>query len=80
MGIARQDGMAKGDPRDTFVKDLRNRGTKNGSGGRAARIAVQAVTIAWNAFCEKRELTVIRCVDSAILRVWGTPYQNGNCR
>jgi hypothetical protein len=80
-GIARQDGLAKGDPRDTLLKDFRNRmSTEGGKGNNNQRIVIQSASLAWNAFCEKRELAIIKCLGGAILKVWGTPYQNGNRR
>lgn len=80
-GIARQDGLAKGDPRDTLVKDFRNRmSTEGGKGNNNQRIVIQSASLAWNAFCEKRDLAIIKCVSGAVLKVWGTPFQNGNRR
>ena len=80
-GIARQDGLKKYDPRDTMVKDFRNRALNtDGKGNANQRAVVQSVSIAWNAFCEKRELVMIKCISGAVVRLWGTPYQNGNRR
>jgi hypothetical protein len=80
-GIARQDGLASGDPRNTLIKDFRSRATNDsGKGNSNQRAVIQSVTLAWNAFCEKRELAIIKVVGGAVLRVWGTPYQNGNRR
>lgn len=80
-GIARQDGLASGDPRNTLIRDFRSRANNEaGKGNTNQRAVIQSVTLAWNAFCEKRELAIIKVVGGAILRVWGTPYQNGNRR
>lgn len=80
-GIARQDGLHKGDPRDTLVKDFRNRQTNTaGRGANNPRNVLLTVAKAWNAFCEKRDIAHIKCENNALLRVWGTPYQNGNRR
>lgn len=80
-GIARQDGLLRNDPRDTLVKDFRNRITNaTGKGNNNQRAVVQSVSLAWNAYCEKRDLVIIKCVSGAVIRLWGTPYQNGNRR
>jgi hypothetical protein len=80
-GVARQDGLARGDARDTLVKDFRNRMTNlDGKGNNNQRAVIQSVTMAWNAFCEKREISHIKCSSGAVIKVWGTPFANGNRR
>ena len=81
QGIARQDGLSRGDPRATLLIDFRNRvSNTSGKGNQNQRSVVQSITLAWNAFCEKRELAIVKCVTGATIKVWGTPYQNGNRR
>lgn len=80
-GIARDDGLKKGDPRDTLLKDFRSRGSNDrGQSNNNQRAVVLTATLAWNAFCEKRELVMIKIVNGAQIKLWGTPYQNGNRR
>lgn len=73
-GAANNDGLRRGDPRHTLLRDAETRVLRSGS----ARQAVQAPSIAWNAFFEGRELKVIKCIDGAPIIVLGTPYRKGN--
>lgn len=79
-GLASDDGLSKGDPRHTLLRDFRNRrkNTKETGTNYNQRAVLQTAAISWNAFCEKRELLIIKCLSGATLKVWGTPYQNGN--
>ena len=72
-GVAGNDGLKKGDPRHALIADFMNRAMTTNS-----RIHLQGASIAWNAFCEKRELAIIKCIPSATIKVWGTPFANGN--
>lgn len=74
-GIAGNDGLTKTDPRAVFINDLHNR-TSGKSGG--SRVSIQAVSSAWNAFCENRQMTHIKVYPGAPIKVWGTPFANGN--
>ncbi len=69
LGVARNDGLRRGDPRGAFILDLLTRHTNQGS----IRQRVQQTSIAWNAFCEGRDLKIIKCIDSAKIVFWGTP-------
>ena len=68
-GVAENDGLRRGDPRHTLIQDLMTRDAVTG----AVRQRVQQSTLAWNAFCEGRDLKIIKCVTGAPLYVWGTP-------
>ena len=68
-GIAENDGLRRGDPRHTLIQDLMARDMGSGS----VRQRVQQSTLAWNAFCEGRDLKIIKCVTGSPLCVWGTP-------
>lgn len=73
-GTAANDGLRKGDPRRAFVDDLLfQRFLNTGS----ARQKVQQPAVAWNAFCEGRDLKIIKCIDGAALTLWGTPLAKG---
>lgn len=68
-GIAENDGLRRGDPRHTLIQDLMARDMGSG----AVRQRVQQSTLAWNAFCEGRDLKIIKCVTGSPLLVWGSP-------
>lgn len=68
-GVAANDGLRKGDPRHTLVQDLLLRDIGSGS----VRQKVQQSSLAWNAFCEGRDLKIIKCVTNAPIILWGTP-------
>lgn len=68
-GVANNDGLRKGDPRHTLIQDLLMRDIGAGS----VRQRVQQSALAWNAFCEKRDLKIIKCVVGAQITLWGTP-------
>jgi hypothetical protein len=70
-GVANDDGLRKGDPRKTLINDLEERGLRTGS----VRQRVQQSSLAWNAFCEGRDLKVIKCVTDAPIVLWGTPLK-----
>lgn len=72
IGIARNDGLRKTDPRHTLLQDFHTRAMNSG----AARQAVQAPVLAWNAFFEGRPLKIIKCIEGAPIRVSGTPLAN----
>lgn len=74
-GIACNDGLSKTDPRAVFINDLQNR-SRGLSGG--SRVPIQAVSNAWNAFCENREMKIIKVYPGTPIKVWGTPFANGN--
>lgn len=72
-GLANQDGLRKNDPRATLFKDILTRSLNSGS----VRQRVQTPALAWNAFCEGRDLKIIKCIDGAVLTLWGTPLARG---
>lgn len=72
-GLAEQDGLRKNDPRATLYRDILTRTLSTGS----IRQRVQMPALAWNAFCEGRDLKIIKCIDGAALALWGTPLAKG---
>lgn len=68
-GIADNDGLRRNDPRSTLLRDMLERSLSTG----ALRQTVQAPVLAWNAFCEGRELKIIKCVTGGAVAPWGTP-------
>jgi hypothetical protein len=71
--VAENDGLRKNDPRATLINDILTRMIGTGS----IRQKVQQPAVAWNAFCEGRDLKIIKCLDGAKLTLWGTPLANG---
>lgn len=69
QGIADNDGLRRGDPRHTLIQDLMSRDVVTG----AVRQRVQQSSLAWNAFCEGRDLKIIKCITGSPLYLWGTP-------
>jgi len=72
-GIANNDGLRRADPRATLISDYLVRSFATGS----TRQRVQQTSLAWNAFCEGRDLKIIKCLDGAVLTIWGTPLKAG---
>ena len=70
-GVAENDGLRKNDPRASLIYDLLNRNIGVGNN----RQKVQQPALAWNAFCEGRNLSVIKCVPENNLTLWGTPLK-----
>jgi len=68
-GVAENDGLRKNDPRATLVYDLLARSLVTGS----IRQKVQQPAVAWNAWCEGRNLINLKCVDANAITLWGTP-------
>lgn len=68
-GIARNDGLRRGDPRHTLIQDYSVRDIGSGS----VRQRVQQTALAWNAFFEGRDLKIIKCVTGAAITLSGTP-------
>lgn len=71
-GIAANDGLRKTDPRHRMIADLNNRSLSGNQ-----RQSIQVCAIAWNAFCEKRDLSIIKIYPGSKIKVWGTPLHNG---
>ncbi len=74
-GVANNDGLRRGDARHTLIGDLMTRDVTNG----AVRQRVQQSVLAWNAYCQGRDLKIIKCIVGAEIVVWGTPL-NGKAR
>ena len=69
QGLAMNDGLRRADPRATLINDFLTRSGAKGS----VRQRVQQSALAWNAFCEGRDLKIIKCIDGAQITLWGTP-------
>ena len=70
-GLANNDGLRRTDPRATLIQDYLTRSAHSGS----IRQRVQQTSLAWNAFCEGRDLKIIKCIDGAQIVLWGTPVK-----
>lgn len=68
-GLARNDGLRRADPRSTLISDFATRAMVGGRTNGAI-----AVSFAWNAFCERRQLKIIKVFDNATVRLIGTPF------
>lgn len=68
-GVAENDGLRKNDPRQTLITDLLTRNLQTGN----VRQRVQQPVLAWNAWCQKRDLKIIKCIVDAPIIVYGTP-------
>lgn len=68
-GLAANDGLRRNDPRARLLNDFRNRDTSSGN----IRQRVQRVSVAWNAFFENRDLSIIKCIEGRRIVFAGTP-------
>lgn len=68
-GLAENDGLRRTDPRAALLRDMVERNSNAGS----MRQTVQAPCLAWNAWCEGRDLKIIKCITGAAITLWGTP-------
>lgn len=68
-GLTRNDGLRRNDPRARLLADFYSRNVATGS----IRQRVQRVAVAWNAFYEGRDLSIIKCLDGAAIVFKGTP-------
>lgn len=72
-GIAKNDGLRKGDPRNTFIADLHSRSMDRGLLSQSEICA----SVAWNAFFEKRSLKIIKVKQNGNvikMKILGTPW------
>lgn len=69
-GVANNDGLNRGDPRQALVTDLL---TRAGAAG-ASVTAYAPAMIAWNAFFLERDLKLIKVIDSFTPCIEGTPF------
>jgi hypothetical protein len=69
-GIAKNDGLKRGDPRSAFLTDIQNRTFNRGISSQS----YVAATRAWNAYFEKKELFLIRVTSDYKSPILGTPY------
>ncbi len=68
-GTSRNDGLKRNDPRHVFVRDLMTRDASAGIHGQG----VMAAAVAWNAYFERRPLSINKIAQNAVLRIAGTP-------
>lgn len=69
-GVARNDGLRRGDPRHTFLADLANR--PGNSGTHLQTTIVPAA--AWNAWFDGKTIGHIKVTASMVPKVHGTPF------
>lgn len=69
-GVAQNDGLAKLDPRNTYLQML----SASSSGGTAYALAKQA-SVAWNAWFNGRPLKLIRVNEGDRVRIDGTDFE-----
>lgn len=73
VGVANGEGLKRGDPRKTLIADFDNRAITGGSpDGR-----LLPVSIAWNAWFQGRDLTIIKVAPNAAFTLAGTPLAKG---
>ncbi len=70
-GVARNDGLRRGDPRHTLVQDILTRRFNSG----AARQTVLVPALAWNAWAEGRSIRQIVVQEPTRMRIAGTPWE-----
>lgn len=75
-GLAENDGLRKSDPRARLIADFQNRPVNVNS----SRQGLQRFAVAWNAWVEKRDLTIIKCNDGAAIVIKGTPKGKAGAR
>lgn len=68
-GVAQNDGLKRGDPRQALVMDMM---TRKSAG--APSLAIAPSIIAWNAFLGERELRLIKITDGFRPIIDGTPF------
>lgn len=76
LGLAEDDGLAKGDPRKTFLEDMQRRRFDAG----ATDQSVMTASLAWNAWFDARKLTIIKIAQNAKIRIAGTPFDGSRDR
>lgn len=69
VGLARNDGLRRSDPRSRLISDFATRGANKGS----MRQGVVRMSIAWNAFWRDKDVQIIRVSDKAVIQFLGTP-------
>jgi len=69
-GVAKNDGLSKGDPRHTLVMDLLTRAMNSG----ASHQSISAPAAAWNAFYAGRKLHHIKVLETDAVKIAGTPF------
>lgn len=69
QGLAENDGLRRNDPRSRLIIEFSESAANKGS----IRRGVQRIAVAWNAFYEGRDLTIIRCSEGGKIVFKGTP-------
>lgn len=75
-GVARDNGLMKGDPRHTYLKYLRFETRENEALSMHFAPALYAA-LAWNAWFETRHISILKAYEGASLRIAGTPVGRG---
>lgn len=70
-GVARNDGLKKGDPRHTLVMELLTRSLNTG----ASHQHITIPAVAWNAWYGRKKLSQIHASDSGAVKIDGTPFR-----
>jgi hypothetical protein len=70
-GVASNDGLKRGDPRQALVTDMM---TRKGAGGGSIVGTFAPSMIAWNAFFEERDLRLIKVLENFKPAIEGTPF------
>lgn len=70
-GLAKNDGLRKGDPRHTLLNALLTRTLNSHHNG-----SVLVPALAWNAFFENRSLSIIKIYPNVLPQILGTPFSN----
>lgn len=68
-GVANNDGLKRGDPRQALINDMMTR-----EGGTPVTTFAPAM-IAWNAYFADRDLKLIKVLDSFVPSIAGTPFE-----
>lgn len=72
-GVALNDGLRRGDPRQTLHNFLRGEVVKGGGYKRDRYI--HAPAICWNAYFDGRELQVVRIPETRVVHIAGTEFE-----
>lgn len=69
-GVALNDGLRRGDPRQTLFNDMNSRAFNKGHASQGMVVPAAA----WNAYYEGRNIKIIKVYDRTQVRIAGTPF------
>lgn len=72
-GVANGEGLKRGDPRKTLIADFDNRHITGGN----PDLRLLPVSLAWNAWYQGRELSILKVPQNATFSLAGTPLAKG---